>query len=258
MRLLSKRGQTTAGYNVQIAVDDQHKLLVAVDVTQEGNDTQQWVPMLEKAQEILQSERLKGLGDAGYDNREQLKQAEDLGIAVLVPIPKKNTAASKEGRFTRDPFSYDAEKDCYHCPQGEQIARCGKTDNKNRNLYKSKRSTCKDCPLRTQCLAKNATVKKLERWAHEAVVERHTERMKAAADEMRKRSCLAEHPFGTLKHRAGMHPFLMRGLEKCQGEFSLIALCYNFTRVLNILGQEKLRDFCVQRAGNRQNNYQFA
>jgi hypothetical protein len=43
-------------------VDGTHKLLVAVNVTQEGNDTRQSVPMLEKAQETLQSERLKGLG----------------------------------------------------------------------------------------------------------------------------------------------------------------------------------------------------
>jgi hypothetical protein len=43
------------------------------------------------------------------------------------------------------------------------------------------RATCKDCPLHTQCLAKNAAVKKLARWAHEAVVGRHAERMKGVS-----------------------------------------------------------------------------
>jgi hypothetical protein len=51
-RLLSKRGQTTAGYNVQIAVDSRYTLLVAVEVTQDGNDTRQFMPMLEKAQQL--------------------------------------------------------------------------------------------------------------------------------------------------------------------------------------------------------------
>jgi hypothetical protein len=50
---------------------------------------------------------------------------------------------------------------------------------------------------------------------------------------MKKRSAYVEHPFGTLKFRAGINHFLMEGLDKCQGEFSLMALCYNFTRVLN-------------------------
>jgi hypothetical protein len=56
--------------------------------------------------------------------------------------------------------------------------------------------------------------------------------------------------FGTLKHRAGMKHFLMRGLEKCRGEFSLMILACNFTRVMNILGLDKLRDYCAQRPGN--------
>jgi hypothetical protein len=34
--------------------------------------------------------------------------------------------------------------------------------------------------------------------------------------------------------------FLMRGLEKVGGEFSLTALAYNLRRALNILGMEKL------------------
>jgi hypothetical protein len=67
---------------------------------------------------------------------------------------------------------------------------------------------------------------------------------------MKKRGSLVEHPFGTLKHRAGMHHFLMRGLEKCRGEFSLMALGYNFTRVLNRLGVAVFRDYCVKRMAN--------
>jgi hypothetical protein len=74
--------------------------------------------------------------------------------------------------------------------------------------------------------------------------------MKGSSAMMKKRSSYVEHPFGTLKHRAGMHQFLMRGLEKCQGEFNLMALCYNFTRVLNILGVGAFKEICEQRLGN--------
>ena len=62
--------------------------------------------------------------------------------------------------------------------------------------------------------------------------------MQSASELMRRRSAIVEHPFGTLKCRAGYRHFLVRGFNKVRGEWSLMALCYNFTRVLNILGFE--------------------
>ena len=64
--------------------------------------------------------------------------------------------------------------------------------------------------------------------------------MAGADDVMQRRKELAEHPFGTLKCRAGYRHFLVRGLAKVRGELGLMVLCYNFTRVLNIIGLEKL------------------
>jgi transposase len=260
-RLLSKRGQTTAGYNVQIAVDSQHKLIVAVDVTQDGNDTQLLMPMLEKAQEVLQSEQMIGLADSGYYSGEQIKLANEKEIEIYVPVPQRHGPKVEEGRFTRDQFIYDAENDCYLCPQGERLARCGKLcEHSNRKAwaYISKRSVCKNCPLHKQCLSEKATTKKLDRWEHESVVDQHKEHMKGSGKMMIKRSSYVEHPFGTLKHRAGMHHFLMRGLEKCRGEFSLMAVCYNFTRILNILSVVAFSDYCAQILRNGEKRTVFA
>ncbi|WP_407118224.1 transposase [Bradyrhizobium sp. LMG 9283] len=74
------------------------------------------------------------------------------------------------------------------------------------------------------------------RWEHEGVLERHRARMQGAGELMRRRFAIVEHPFGTLKCRAGYRHFLVRGFDKVRGEWNLMALCYNFTRVLNILG----------------------
>jgi hypothetical protein len=78
----------------------------------------------------------------------------------------------------------------------------------------------------------------VHRWEHQDVVDRHRARMAQAGAMMRRRAALAEHPFGTLKCRAGYRHFLVRGFDKVRGEFSLMALAYNFTRVLNSLGFE--------------------
>jgi len=61
---------------------------------------------------------------------------------------------------------------------------------------------------------------------------------------MRHRAELAEHPFGTLKCRAGYRHFLVRGFNKVRGEWSLMALW-----VLNILGLHRLIAYFAKRAG---------
>jgi hypothetical protein len=58
----------------------------------------------------------------------------------------------------------------------------------------------------------------------------------AGAAPMRLRAALVEHPFGTIKCRAGYRHFLVRGFDNVRSEWNLMALCYNLTRVLNILG----------------------
>src|SRR6266576_2360822 len=65
---------------------------------------------------------------------------------------------------------------------------------------------------------------------------------------MRRRSAIVEHPFGTLKCRAGYQHFLVRGFDKVRGEWSLMALCYNFTRMLNILGFDHFVAYMAEKA----------
>lgn len=49
-----------------------------------------------------------------------------------------------------------------------------------------------------------------------------------------------EHPFGSIKQWMNQGAFLMRGLDKVRGEFSLTALAYNLRRVLNLVGLHEL------------------
>jgi hypothetical protein len=68
-----------------------------------------------------------------------------------------------------------------------------------------------------------------------------------ARELMRRRSAIVEHPFGTLKCRAGYQHFLVRGFDKVHGEWSLMALCYNFTRALNILGFDRFTAYLADK-----------
>jgi len=253
-RLLSKRGQVVAGYNVQIAVDDKHKLIVTSEVVNDGNDTGQLHKMAKAAKEALGVETLTALGDTGYYNSNALKACEEDGIVAYVPPPSRTSRMEAKGRITHEEFVYDAEADAYRCPNGVLLkpAKGRKTNTGGRVeiRYVSRRADCAACPLRSRCVTEKTPRRTVYRWEHEDVLDRHRARMKDADAPMRRRAELAEHPFGTLKCRAGYRHFLVRGFDKVRGEWSLMALCYNFTRVLNILGFERLMAYLAQRASD--------
>lgn len=241
-RHLVKSGQGVAGYNVQVAVDDKHKLIIASEVVNDSSDVGQLHAMAKAAKEALDAEALQALADEGYYSSTELKACEDDGIKAYVPVPKGNRQIEKKGRFSLKDFSYDPAADAYRCPAGEPLrpmeGRWENTSGRTEIRYASSAKTCKACPLKARCLSPTASRRTIGRWEHEDVLERHRARMRDASELMRRRSGIVEHPFGTLKCRAGYRHFLVRGLDKVRGEWSLMALCYNFTRVLNILGFE--------------------
>ena len=243
-RLLSKGDQTIAGYNVQSVVDDKHKLIVASEVVNRS-DAGHLHEMAKAAKEILEAETLQILADAGYYNSEDLKACEDDGIKAYVPPHEGNGKLEKQGRFVRKDFSYDATTNTCRCPAGQLLHPTKKpwtnTSGRIELRYLGSKATCGPCPLKASCLSSKAKYRSIFRWEHEGVLDRHRQRMarKDAGELMRRRSAIVEHPFGTLKCRAGYQHFLVRGFDKVRGEWSLMALCYNFTRVLNILGLDR-------------------
>ena len=56
-----------------------------------------------------------------------------------------------------------------------------------------------------------------------------------------------EHPFGTLKRGMDMGHFLLRGLERVGGEFSLSVLAYDLKRVIKLVGIQCLLEVLRRR-----------
>ena len=250
-RLLVKGGQGVAGYNVQAVVDDKHKLIVASEVVNDSSDVDQLHAMARAAKEALDAEALQVLADEGYYSSTELKACEDAGITAYVPPFEGNGLPEKAGRFGLKKFSYDGAANVYICPAGQLLRPMkGCWTNSSGRVeirYASRGATCRECRLRARCLSPKASRRTIARWEHEDVLERHRARMEGASDLMRRRSAIVEHPFGTLKCRAGYRHFLVRGFNKVRGEWNLMALCYNFTRVLNILGFERFMA-CIAKA----------
>ncbi len=68
------------------------------------------------------------------------------------------------------------------------------------------------------------------------------ESIKNNPDSVKKRNCMSEHPFGTIKRGFNQGYFLAKGLVKVAGEMGLTMLAYNIRRVINILGMNKMME----------------
>ena len=147
----SGKGTGIVGYNVQTAVDVEHHLIVAHEVTNLGHDRTQLVPMALKAQEATGNEEITVLADRGYFNGDQVLACENTG--VLPCIPKTLTSSSaKRGLFTRQDFVYDAEKDHYTCPAGEHLTRGFVRSDRRGDIDHYRHLTaCFTCLLKPKC-----------------------------------------------------------------------------------------------------------
>jgi transposase len=237
-RSMPKSPKVDVGYNVQIAVDSKHKLIVEQDVTNAVTDDDQLSPMAMRAKETLGVERIRVVADMGYYHGHEIKACDEVGIEAYVPKPS-TSANTKLGLFGKERFSYDPQKDCYQCPAGEELTFRFETTELGRHIRYYATAACKRCPLKDQC-TRNKDGRRITRWVDEHILERMEERLKAAPEIMQERKQLVEHPFGTIKHANDQGYFLMKRLKNVRAEFSLSCLAYNLTRVINILGIPRL------------------
>ena len=110
-RLLHKKTDQgpTVGFNVQIAVDDKHKLLAAMEAVKDGNDSHQLAPMAKMAKENLGVDEIEAAADSGYYTQAGIKECEDDGITPYVAIPDQSKAVREPGRFEPADFHYIAK-----------------------------------------------------------------------------------------------------------------------------------------------------
>src|SRR5260370_4507632 len=146
----SGKGTGMVGYNVQTAVDAQHHLIVAHEVTNVGNDRAQLSNMAGQAKAAMGVQTPDVLADRGYFKGEEGLACEPLGVTPYVPKPLTSGSKAK-GRVGKQDFIYIAEDDAYRCPADQRLTRrCTSVEN-GMDLHVYWTTTCGDCPLKTQC-----------------------------------------------------------------------------------------------------------
>jgi len=236
--MVTHHNSTDVCYNVQTAVDEKHQLIVEHEVTNDPTDHAHLAEMAMRAKATLGVEQLEVVADMGYYDGAEVKQCAAAGVTTYIPKPI-TSVNQKRGLFTKQDFIYDEAKDCYRCPQGEELTYRYESFEQGRQIRYYTTSKCLTCPIKHRCTT-NQRGRRITRWVDEKFLEDMARRVRARPELMRRRQQLSEPPFGTIKRAMGHGYFLMRGLNKVGAEMSLTVLSYNIKRVINLIGVKKM------------------
>ena len=246
-RALLVQGQVVeVCYNVQAAVDDQYKLIVATH-TINRNDRNALSEIAMEAKENLNAERFQILVDKGYHNGNQIQQCTTANITTIVAYPvlvnTNETGTTKE--YMVSEFAYKKQSDSYMCPQGATLTTKGTWHNKKEGdkihfrFQQYRTPKCKTCPVKNLCTAQKGG-RVIQRSEYAEAVEANAKRYKENKELYKKRQEINEHIFGTIKRKWGYNHTNLKGLKKVNGEMALIMTFYNMKRCITILGVREL------------------
>ena len=237
----SARHSGLVGYNFQCAVNTVTHLIVAHEVTNQGFYRDQLSPMAHDAKEALGRDELHALADKGYFSGPEILACHEANITTTVPRPATSGNAAK-GMYVKADFVYDADRDVYVCPAGEDLTYRNTTEERSIPIRRYWINGCKTCPLRSKCTIGNE--RRISRWEREDLVDDMDSRLGRDPDYMTLRRCTVEHEFGTMKAWMGGAHFLTRRLENVRSEMALNVLAYNIKRVIALLGFRGLIQPC--------------
>jgi transposase len=243
-RALLVQGQVVeVSYNIQAAVDDKHNLVVATH-TINRNDKNALSAIAIEAKENLALETFTALVDKGYHNGRELDTCKNHNITTIVAHPDqgKSNENGTQPEYLVSKFSYNKENNTYTCPQGQTLTttgrwhkKTGRTEESGYMYQKYRTPACKTCPVKDQCTSRKGG-REIDRSQYAEAVEQNQKRYQENPQLYRKRQEINEHIFGTIKRKWGYNYTDLIGLEKVNGEHSLIMLVYNIKRSINILG----------------------
>jgi len=153
-------------------------------------------------------------------------------IAPHIPVIDKS--ARDDGTLSREAFTYDAERDCYVCPQGADLTTRGSIRDGHMLSYLASVNDCRLCPLKPTCCA-NTPQRKVTRSIYEPARDVARAIAKTAAYEQTRRDRKkVEMLFAHLKRILRLGRLRLRGPAGAQFEFTLAAIAQNLRRLAKL------------------------
>lgn len=244
-------GQLKAAYNVQISTEEQ--FITHYSIHQKPGDTTTLTSHLDGFEQNNAAQSEEVIADAGYGSEENYEMMESQSIEAYVKyntFDKEQKKSYKNNPFLVSNLFYNAEKDFYVCPMGQHMNKVGEGTRQSYNGYISKvvyyeAQHCVGCSLRGLCYKGQKGNRRIE------VNHRLKELRQAARDRLNselgkahriKRSIEVESVFGQIKSNNHFNRFTLRGLDKVEIEFGLMALGHNLRKLVRQQGKLTKKD----------------
>ena len=239
-RMMSSHGNSDISYNMQTSVDSKNSIIIASDVVNDINDSNQLENMVHKSADSLDKLPVSSIADMGYFNAQLIANCEKLGTHVFVKRPKSKNTTSNSA-FSIDKFTFVPSKNIYICPANKELSFSRYLRKKKNKSDKHSSivgleyscSSCNNCPFFGKCTT-SSNGRKITRNFYQNVLDIVQKRFDNNPDIYTLRKCVVEHPFGTIKRSLGYTYFLRKGLESVNVEATLICLAYDFKRLAKI------------------------
>lgn len=233
-RTISRHHRVSLGYNPQIAVDCDSRMVIGARVPETITDQKELIPDLEEILRNTGNLPEEVLADSGYASGQAFEKAEKMGVEAYV---SEKPSGRKTKYLTKERFTYEPETDTFICPEGKTLRKT-KREGSSWLIYRANQRDCEICPLREKCFnTRNGKYRVIITDRHEPARQRM--RIKMAGDEprqkYRERGRTVEPVIGQIKEGMGIRGFKLRGRDKVSGEWSLINLAYNLKRLHRIL-----------------------
>jgi transposase len=266
--MMSKGGGFAPNYNAYVAVDCESGMIVAKGVDSDHMDESHMRRMCEESMEVTGMKVDQVLADSGYSSTQNLEYLEDKGIDACMPplntslerkkkvekrawpdgvpevasgkdgivIDTTSLPLNKEGRFDKSAFRYDEEHDCYVCPMGHEMTRCGRTRSRTRHpkmKYRYRCNECMQCPFKSVC-APGKFNRTINRNSDAKIHERHKIKMEdpRRIKDYKLRRQTVEPAFGIIKEVQKLRMFLTRGSESVETEWTIASTAFNIRKLL--------------------------
>ena len=236
-----KNGQLKAGYNIQIGTENQ--FIVGYSIHQKPGDTTCLIPHLEKLKESLGEKMPENIiADAGYGSEENYEYLGENKLGNYVKynmFHKEDTKKYKNDIYKSANFKYNKTEDTFNCPTGKKMEFLYEKEEKTENGYTSnlrhyKCESCVDCAVKELCtkakgdriiqvnfnLIEHRKKVKENLWSEKGIGLR------------KQRSVDVEPVFGMIKGNRHFKRFLLRGIEKVNVEWGIIAIAHNIMKLI--------------------------